>query len=220
MTADSNHICRLASGGAALLERIKFLKEAENRESFFRRISRFFPSHDPRYKLIEKAYNTAKDAFRGVEREGGDRYFEHLRAVALILIDYLHVRDANIIAAALLHDIVEDIASWPIERVDLEFGEEIALMVEWVTKPPEAGFSSKEERNRMYDERLMQAPRDAILIKLADRLHNVITLWSCPPEKRARKIDETRMYYLPLAEKHWILYYELEEALENVSNIE
>lgn len=98
-----------------MLKKVKdILAGAGNRVIFFRIISGFFPTMDPRYKAIEMAYQDAKDAFREKYREGGERYFEHIRAVALILILYLRVRDYELIIAALLHDIVEDIPSWTI----------------------------------------------------------------------------------------------------------
>ena len=68
---------------------ITLLRAAENKETFFRRISALYPTRDERYRAIAAAYEDAKDAFRGVERESGERYFEHLRAVALIIIDKL-----------------------------------------------------------------------------------------------------------------------------------
>ncbi len=188
---------------------MEFLSAAENRASFFRRISHFFPRLDPRYKLIEKAYNYAKDAFREKYRDDGEtRYFEHIRAVALILIDYLRVKDYRLIIAALLHDIVEDIPSWTIERVRMEFGEEVALLVEYMTKPS-GEYPNKKDRDAVYHSRFRSAPREFFLIKLADRLHNLLTLWACTEEKRKRKIEETRMYYMPYAEEHFILYHEL-----------
>jgi len=197
-----------------------FLKAAENRDSFFRRIARFFPPLDHRYKLIERAYNDAKDAFREIYREDGTRYFEHLRAVALILIEYLRVKDYRLIVAALLHDIVEDSSYWTIDRVRAEYGDEVALLVAWLTKPSKEEFESKEARDEMYHGRFRFAPRDFFLIKLADRLHNIISLWACNAEKRARKIAETSAYYLPYAEEHLILYHELLEALESVKKFE
>ncbi|HVS80092.1 MAG TPA: HD domain-containing protein [Candidatus Paceibacterota bacterium] len=197
-----------------MLERMGFLSAAENRGSFFKRIALLFPPLDPRYKAIERAYNCAKDAFRGVNREGGERYFEHIRAVVLILIDYLRVNDYRIIIAALLHDIVEDIPSWTIDRVRLEFGEFVARLVEYLTKPSKEEYSSKEERDLIYHSRFRFAPRNFFLIKLADRLHNILTLGVCTPEKQQRKITETRMHYLPFAEKHLIFYHELIEAIE------
>lgn len=194
---------------------MNFLKVAENRETFFRRISFFYPKLDPRYQLIQKAYNDAKDAFRGLYRDDQEtRYFEHIRAVTLILIDYLRITDHEMIIAALLHDIVEDIPSWTIGRVQAEFGERVAFLVEYLTKPPKDEYTSKEERDRVYHSRFRFAPREFFLLKLADRFHNVITLWNCDEEKRKRKIEETRKYYLPHAEDHFILYHELHEAIE------
>lgn len=195
------------------MKRMKFLSSAENRESFFRRVALYYPTLDPRYRLIEKAYNDAKDAFRGVMRDDGEtRYFEHIRAVALILLIYLRVRDHELIIAALLHDIVEDRAEWTIERVRQEYGERVALLVEYLTKPE--GYADREEQERAYHSHFESAPRDFFLIKLADRFHNIYTLWACSEEKRQRKIEETRRYYLPYAERHLILLHELEEALE------
>ena len=203
-----------------MLEGMEFLEQAENRESFFRRISFFFPALDPRYQAIERAYNVAKDEFRKIMRESEVRYFEHLQAVALILMEYLRVRDHRLIIAALLHDIEEDIPSWDDRRVQLEFGDEVALLVSWLTKPPESMFRDAEERDRFYHERFRAAPREVFLIKPADRLHNVLTLWSCSPEKRHRKIEETRRYYLPYAERELILYHELSRALAMLERAE
>jgi guanosine-3',5'-bis(diphosphate) 3'-pyrophosphohydrolase len=197
-----------------VLKRFEFLQAAENRETFFRRISFFFPTTDWRYRLILKAYDTAKDAFRGKYRDDGKtRYFEHIRAVALILLDYLRVRDYRLIVAALLHDIVEDIPSWTIERVEVEFGLEVALLVEYMTKPS-VSSKDKSESDDIYNSRFRFAPRSFFLLKLADRLHNLLTLWNCTKEKRTRKIEETKKYYLPYAEQHFILYYEILDAID------
>lgn len=201
-----------------MLERMSFLKAAENRESFFRRIAQLYPTLDPRYRLIEKAYNDAKDAFRGIFREDGEtRYFEHIRSVVLILVDYLRVSDHEVIIAGLLHDIVEDKPEWTIERVKKEYGERVALLVEYLSKPAKSEYPNPEEREHVYHSRFEFAPREFFLIKLADRYHNVSTLWSCTKAKRIRKVEETRRYYLPFAEKHQILIHELEEALEIAS---
>lgn len=204
-----------------MLARMEFLKAAENKESFFRRISYFYPTLDPRYQLIQRAYNDAKDAFRGLYRDDQEtRYFEHIRVVTLILIDYLRVTDHEMIIAALLHDIVEDIPSWTIGRVRAEFGERVAFLVEYLTKPPKHEYTSKEERDRAYHSRFLFAPREFFLLKLADRFHNMITLWNCDGEKRKRKIEETRNHYLPHAEKHLILYHELLEAIRVIEKQE
>ncbi len=197
-----------------LIKIVAFLTALQNRETFFRRISMICPTLDWRYKLIEKAYNDAKDAFREKYRDGGERYFEHIRGVALIQIVWLGVTDHRIIVAALLHDIVEDCPEWTIKRVQDEYGDEIALLVEWMTKPDPELYGGKEEVEQIYNGRFEFAPRDFFLIKMPDRLHNLMTLWGCTKSKRQRKIIETRAYYLPFAKKHQILYQEISEALE------
>ena len=193
-----------------------FLEHAGNRESFFRRIRELYPSTDARYQRISHAYNTAKDTFRHVIREDGERYFEHLRAVALILIVYLRVKDPDLIIAALLHDIVEDCPQWPNERVRAEFGDRVADLLGWLSKPSKMEYPEKADRDRVYHARLALAPRDVLIIKLPDRLHNMLTLLACDPEKRHRKVEETKRYYLPLAEREMLLIHELEDALAMV----
>lgn len=186
---------------------------SENRESFFKRIARLFPTLSQQYQAILRAYDAAEEAFKDDVREEGVQYFEHLRGVALILL-YLRVSDHELIIAALLHDILEDHPElWPLERIRREFGEQVALLVEYLTKPSESEYATKEERDHVYHCRFCIAPREFFLIKLADRLHNILTLAACSPEKRRRKIEETWRYYMPFAEEHFILYYELEEAL-------
>jgi GTP diphosphokinase / guanosine-3',5'-bis(diphosphate) 3'-diphosphatase len=200
-----------------MLEKVRaILKASENKETFFRRIASFLPPMDPRYKLIEKAYNYAKDGFKDIQRENGDRYFEHLRATAIILIDYLRVRDHVLIIAALLHDVVEDLPFWTIERIRLEFGDEVALLMDYLSKPSKIEYRSKAKRDRVYHDRFQNAPRNFFLIKLSDRLHNLLTMWNCSKEKVARKIAETKQYYMPYAEKHIILIYEIESAIEEL----
>lgn len=193
------------------------LEGAKDRESFFKIIASIFPTRDYRYQLIEKAYDDGKDAFRGKNREGGERYFEHLRSVALILILYLRVKDHRVIAAGLLHDNVEDIPHWTVARIAMEYDAEIALLVESVSKPKDI-FPDREECHAVYHDILTRVSREAIFIKLADRLHNLLTLWSCSREKRHRKIKETKKHYLPLAEKHFVLYHELLVAIEELES--
>lgn len=189
-----------------MIPEMKFLRAAENRTTFFARINRLFAQSDWRYRLIKKAYDLAKDEFRHIYRENGERYFEHLRRVTIIGIDYLYITKWQIIVACLLHDIVEDIPSWTIERVRLEFGDEVAVLVDWMTKIDKD----------VYHERFVNAPREFFLIKMADRLDNLLTLWDCSREKVARKIAETEKYYLPFARQHLILAHEIERALDNL----
>ncbi len=196
------------------LRGMEFLKAAENRESFCRRVALHFPPLDWRYQLIEEAYDDAKDAHRNTFRDDGmTRYFEHIRAVALIVLEYLRVKDHEVIIAALLHDIVEDVDHWTVDRVRLKYGDRVALFVQYLTKPF-AEYPDKEEREKVYHSRFQFAPREFFIIKLADRFHNMYTLWSCDPEKRRRKIEETRHYYLPYAEREILLLHEIEWAIK------
>jgi (p)ppGpp synthase/HD superfamily hydrolase len=202
-----------------LRPKLAFLySHAENRELFFDRIAEIFPRSDERFKLIEKAYDTAKSAFRHRWRsEKGVRYFEHLRAAALIGVVYLRLRDANLIAALLLHDIIEDIPSWTQEKIAREFNREVADLVWWVSKPPKRhALETKEDVDRRYHRKLERAPRNAIIIKLCDRLHNLITLWSVNVRKMRDKVSETRDFIMPIAEEHQLLIHEIEDVLRIV----
>lgn len=202
------------------LELVKYLLLREhNSESFATLIGKFYPKTDVRYKDIMRAYRCAKDAFRHVSRDGGERYFEHLRAVALILIEHLRVHDHQMIVAALLHDIVEDIEEWNFDRLNTEFGDHVSELVWWVTKPNVSGFKNKLDRDRYYNQQLHErAPRDAIIVKLADRLHNLVTMWEVTKAKRERKIAETENFYLPLAVREKILIHEIEAVLDELRN--
>lgn len=186
-----------------------------NREDFFQKtIQQFLSKYDPGYALIEKAYNIAKKEFAKVLRDGGERYFEHLRDVTLICILWLRVKDPNAITAYILHDLSEDFPLiWPIERIEKEFNAEIAYYVDCMTKPKKIEFASAEMRDNAYHIRLESAPISVKKGKLADRLHNIITLDGCPTEKQVRKIAETEGWYIITADKHGILYHELIEAL-------
>jgi len=190
------------------------ISDHPDRKAFMKIIGRYYPPDDVRLKKIEKAYHIAKEAFREEVRDNGERYFEHLRAVALILMVYLRIRDEDVIIAALLHDLVEDIPGWHYDKVRDIFGPKVATLVWYVTKPKIEEFGgNKQARNRRYHENLQHAPRDAVIIKLADRLHNLLTMWETTEEKRNRKIQETQDFYLGLAEREIILIQELEAAL-------
>ncbi len=198
-----------------LQEIVALLQVGQTKEAFFLRISTIYPILDWRYKLIEKAYDDAEVAFKEKYRDSGELYFEHLRVVAMILIEWLYVTDYRLIVAALLHDIIEDCPHWPVEKLQKEYGDEIAELVAWMTKPDVALCGgSKEEVERVYHDRFVYAPRKFFIIKMADRLHNLITLWvGYRPEKRALKVLQTRICYLPWARKHLILHREMDEAL-------
>ncbi len=195
-------------------QRMPFLSGAENKQTFFKRVAAFLPELDPRYQLIRRAYEDMKEAFDGDERDSGVRYFEHLRGVSLIQLEYLEVRDYEDVASGLLHDCVEDKPRWPIDRVREVYGENIALKVSFMTQPNATEFGSKAAAERVFHARLEFAPFPVIRTKLSDRLHNLLTLDARPREKQIAKIEETERYYMPLARKHGVLLPELREVLQ------
>lgn len=185
----------------------------ENRESFFRRISPHWDIESPHYQLIQKAYDTAKEALRGIEREEGIRYFEHARCVALILLDTLSIHDPTTISLALLHDVVEENPDeWSIERVRMEFGDIIGDGEAMLTKPNEMWKLT--DCGLAYHGSFWYAPRRVATVKLADRYHNLKTLRYCSLAKQLRKREETRLHYLPLARFWNVLAREIEMLLE------
>jgi GTP diphosphokinase / guanosine-3',5'-bis(diphosphate) 3'-diphosphatase len=202
-----------------MLERIrKIFVSKGSYEAFFDVVGRYWPKGSDDYVLIERAYSTAEVAFAERERDNGERYFEHLRSVALVLMVYLRVRDANLIAAALLHDIIEDIEGWSQERIAAQFNQTIAQLVWWVSKQQVNNFNGdKAMRNRAYHEKLGRAPREACIIKLADRLHNLLTLWDWTIEDQKRKVSETQDFYLPIAYREILLIHELEAAINELA---
>lgn len=202
----------------------KILAASENRETFFARIKQRYSSYSEEYKFIERAYDAAENSFQYEKRTNGDDYFVHVRAVAIILIDYLFIFQLTnlqisaykIVAAALLHDVVEDCSEWSLTRIEREYGRDVAWLLDYVSKRPKSDFDGDEVAQlEYYHSRFISAPFEFFLIKLADRLHNQLTLWSCDIEKIYRKHKETLKIYLPLARKWGILTHELEATTQN-----
>ncbi len=151
--------------------------------------------------LIDRALRFSASAHRGQKRMSGDDFISHSVAVASILADQL--LDSTSIAAALLHDVVED-SDTSTADIEAEFGSEIAGIVDGLTKIAHLTFrSSAEEQVENYRKLLLSIARDArvIIIKLADRLHNMRTLGHLPEERRSRIALETREIYAPLAHR-------------------
>ncbi|MEK7066555.1 MAG: HD domain-containing protein [Patescibacteria group bacterium] len=197
------------------LDKVRALLDApRGRTIFMAHVARIYSPLDWRYLLIHKAYNDGKDACRNEEdREGGERKFEHWRMVGLLVMVYLRITSHIKICAGILHDMPEDIKQWSIERVIREFGMEIAVLLDLLNNKSMPEGLSKAEQLAIYHRRAELAPREFWEIKLCDRLHNLLTLDACPIEKIRRKIEETERYYLPYAEKHFILVHEIEAAI-------
>lgn len=201
----------------AVLEKMPFLQEAEDEKAFFRRIAVHLPKLSTGYRLIERAYYDSQVAFQEIKRETGDNFFTHLRATCLIQFEYQRIRNPILNATCLLHDIVED-TSWTIERVRIEFGEEIASYLVYLTKLTVKDFPSfsAEQLLQIHYNYLAIGPREVWEVKAPDRFHNLVTMWELSPEKITRKVEETKLYYLPHAERHGIMFHELEAAVESL----
>lgn len=144
-------------------------------------------------ELLQFAYFASKYGHAEQVREGGSRYFDHPKSAAWIYIHELGGRDVRLIADLLLHDIVEDCYLLSAYRMNLNFGEDIALDVRSLTKLPKGKETTEEYLGRA----IARGPR-AIVSKLCDRLHNVRTLNACTKEKQRKQIAETKKYHLKL----------------------
>lgn len=171
--------------------------------------------HNPQcdVELIIRAYQYAESAHEGQYRKSGDRYFSHPVEVSKILIQMQ--MDSSTIAAALLHDVLEDTPN-SYEKLKSEFGVEIAELVEGVTKLTKMSFESKEEKQAENLRKMFVAmAKDirVVLIKLADRLHNMRTLKYQSDDKKKEKARETLEIYAPIAHRLGIsrIKWELED---------
>jgi len=165
--------------------------------------------------LLRRAYEFSAQAHRGQYRESGDPYVEHCLEVAFILAEQ-HMDSASI-AAGLIHDVVEE-TDVTIEQIRREFGEEIAELVDGVTHISGVEFKSTEERQvDYYRKMLLSMAKDirVIIIKLADRLHNMRTLEALDEKRRKRISHETLDVYGPLA--HRFGMSRIKDELEDLS---
>src|SRR6185436_15382140 len=152
-------------------------------------------------ELLRRAYVFSAIEHKGQVRRSGEPYLVHPLEVADILADMR--LDVVAVAAGLLHDIVEDTTT-SIEKIHELFGDQVAHVVEGVTKLAALQFASSEERQAESFRKMLLAMVDdirVILVKLADRLHNMRTLHHLPPERRTRIAQETRDIYAPIANR-------------------
>ena len=201
--------------------RIKALKEHLTPEELYDdliiRVKKYHPSDD--ISLIEKAYTIADHAHTGQVRKSGEPYIIHPLYVAIILADL--EMDKETIAAGLLHDVVED-TLYTKEQIEEMFGADVALLVDGVTKLQALSFSQEREEHSDIGSKTLDKNAEklelqaenlrkmflamakdirVILIKLADRLHNMRTLKHMPPEKQQRIARETLDIYSPIAQR-------------------
>lgn len=163
--------------------------------------------------LLWRAYELVERVHAGQRRATGEPYVTHVVSVAEILADMC--LEPETIAAALLHDVVEDTAT-TVEELRAQFGDDIATLVEGVTKLTKItrrGIEISRAENMRKLFLAMAEDIRVVLIKLADRLHNMRTLWALPPEKQRRIAQETLEIYAPLANRLgiWQIKWQLED---------
>lgn len=169
-------------------------------EELIRSIRKYHPSTD--ISMIEKAYRIASEAHKEQKRKSGEPYIIHPLCVAIILADL--ELDKETIAAGLLHDVVEDTVMTE-EDLTREFGEEVSVLVSGVTKLGQLNYSADKVELQAENLRKMflAMAKDirVILVKLADRLHNMRTAMYWKPEKQVEKARETMDIYAPIAQR-------------------
>lgn len=180
-------------------------------KSLLERITNYYPDAD--LEIIIKAYDFAKAAHEGQLRDSGEPFFNHPFEVALILADL--ELDLDTVAAGLLHDVIEDTDVTP-EELEQEFGSHIFALVDGVTKLEKLPFKNRLEREAENLRKMIFAmAKDirVILIKLADRLHNMRTLRYLDQERQIKIARETLDIYAPLANRLgiWTIKWEIED---------
>jgi len=164
-----------------------------------RKLRSYRPSDD--LSLVKKAYDFSLEHHKGSERESGEPYLAHPLQVATILAEMR--LDTTAIAAGLLHDVVED-TTVTVDDIKTEFGEQVAHIVEGVTKISKIDFASSEDAQAENVRKMVLAMMDdirVVLIKLADRLHNMRTLKFLSPERQQKIARETLDIYAPIAHR-------------------
>jgi len=173
-------------------------------------------NHRKKVEIIDKAFKFARDAHKGIRRRSGEPYIMHPIAVATIVIQEIGLGSTSI-SAALLHDVVED-TDYTVEDIDAQFGTKIARIVDGLTKISGGIFGDKASLQAENFRKLLLTMNEdirVVLIKMADRLHNMRTLESMPANKQYKIAGETLYVYAPLA--HRLGLYAIKTELEDLS---
>ncbi len=174
----------------------------------------FIRSEEDR-NLIRKAFDLANEAHSNMRRKSGEPYIIHPLCVARIVVDEIGLGTTSVMAA-LLHDVVED-TDYTLEFIDSQFGPKVATIVDGLTKISDVFDSNSSLQAENFRKMLLTLSDDlrVILIKLADRLHNMRTLDALSPEKQIKIASETIYLYAPLA--HRLGFYSIKQELEDLS---
>jgi GTP diphosphokinase / guanosine-3',5'-bis(diphosphate) 3'-diphosphatase len=184
---------------ASFLARLPKRKRSIGLDRLNRRMQRYLATEQ--VEQVMRAYEFAAKAHEGQQRYSGEPYISHPVAVATILAELK--LDAQTLMAALLHDVIED-TGVPKDHIASLFGDEVAELVDGVSKLDKIEFRSRAEAQaESFRKMLLAMVGDirVILVKLADRTHNMRTLWIMPPEKRRRIARETLEIYAPIANR-------------------
>jgi GTP pyrophosphokinase len=201
-----------------LLSRLPFVSSGtdagpKSLDGLLRKVGAYNPKADVRE--VQRAYEFAADSHRGQVRKSGEAFIRHPLEVTHILADL--GMDTATLVAALLHDVVED-TDLGLEVIEREFGDEVARLVDGVTKLDKITYRSREQEQAENVRKMVVAmARDirVLIVKLADRLHNMRTLEALPRPKQESKATETLEIYAPLA--HRLGIFQIKWELEDLS---
>ncbi|MBP3920505.1 MAG: bifunctional (p)ppGpp synthetase/guanosine-3',5'-bis(diphosphate) 3'-pyrophosphohydrolase [Bacilli bacterium] len=183
-------------------------------ETLIKKIKTYIKNKE-KIKLIEKAYNLAHEKHYGQFRRSGEAYIIHPLSVTDILTNIN--ADYETLCAALLHDVVED-CNVTLEEIEEQFGPNIRLLVDGVTKINKLSFGAEKEAELANQRKILVGLADdvrVIIVKLADRLHNMRTLWAIPEHRQKAKAKETLDILVPIA--HRLGMYKIKSELEDLS---
>ncbi len=175
-------------------------------------VSRVYPHGSREFTAIMSTVELVSKTHKGGKRNNGQLLLSHELAMFAIAFEYCEIRDLQLLYAILLHDLNEDYPEeWSIMQISAWYGHEVARLVSAVTKPPKEDWQT----NAMYDNvvfaRVNEGGKMAILLKIIDRLHNMLTLWG-DNKKKTRKVRQTIVHVLPMAASCDFLLRELMAA--------
>jgi GTP diphosphokinase / guanosine-3',5'-bis(diphosphate) 3'-diphosphatase len=181
-----------------------YMSNPEPVEISFEKLEQMLLANNPKadVEFLRRAFEMSRKIHEGQLRDEGTPYFIHPYRVALYMAEVMKMDSEKILATALLHDTLEDNDEVTYGELEANFGPDVAACVNILTKPKVTQKRTQPMRDMIYHDRLMQAPRNVILVKIADRLDNIRYLHLVPDETKRRKYaSETRKIFIPMAQK-------------------